>query len=86
MNIKRQPMPPSVPPAVIPPYCEHFKTLESISAAQFLHMFVHIWTTDNDQFWMYVTQADAAQLIGYIWQENGWYFTQVPYDTIDNMR
>jgi len=79
-------MPPCVPPAIVLPYCQNFTDIDADMAAQFVRMFVHIWTTQGDQFWMYATHAGDGSLSGYIWQNPGWYYTSLPYSEIDNLR
>ncbi|MBP1736163.1 MAG: hypothetical protein H6Q60_44 [Oscillospiraceae bacterium] len=79
-------LPPSPPPRLTPSYCKiaHTQPLKEQFLSQHIRLFIYVWTTAHNSFWMYPMECSNGFLAGYAWQKHGWQYVRLGINQIDS--
>ena len=75
--------PPAPPPNIIPKYCPCLKGTGANFIRQHLKLYIYVWTTHKEAFWMYPVRIRGNILLGYVWKSSVWKCAQINISQID---
>lgn len=78
--------PPAPAPQITPQYCKiaHNQAMQEQFLKQHLRLYIYVWTTAHNSFWMYPLELSSGVLSGYVWQKRGWQYSRLRLSQIDS--